>query len=71
MNICSNCNFWKPEAVVAIGKENMGGCNKLSPSVEMSAAYVLPVLDGVNLENKGSAEILTSATFGCNQFVTA
>ena len=72
MNTCRECNYWEPEAPVAKNKENLGECNKLShPEVEMKSEYLLPVLNGQDLEKMEDTEILTAANFGCNQFAQA
>jgi uncharacterized protein YuzE len=69
MNTCQKCNFWSPESPVAQAKENMGECNKLSVAgTDMNEDFLLPVLN--KGEVKGT-EILTAATFGCNQFAQA
>lgn len=72
MNTCKECNYWAPEAPLAKERDNMGECNKLSyPETEIKTDYVLPVLNGQELEKMKHTEILTAANFGCNQFAQA
>ncbi|MEX2569246.1 MAG: hypothetical protein WD431_25100 [Cyclobacteriaceae bacterium] len=73
-NVCSNCNYWEPEAPVVANKENYGECNKLSHlESKMDPDYIIPVLNNgkpVDQDTK-SIEFITGAGFGCNQFASA
>lgn len=72
--VCSNCNYWQPEAPVVAKKENYGECDKLSHiESKMDPDYIIPVLNnGKPLDsNNKSIEFITGANFGCNQFATA
>ncbi len=72
--VCSNCNYWAPEAPIVAKKENYGECNKLSHiESKMDPDYIIPVLnDGKPIDsNSKEIEFITGASFGCNQFARA
>jgi hypothetical protein len=72
--VCSNCNYWAPEAPIVANKKDFGECNKLSHlESKMDPDYIIPVLnDGkpVN-QNSKAIEFVTGAAFGCNLFASA
>ena len=64
--ICKNCDHWETNTPVVQEKNDYGECNVLSPDNNASGMrYVLPVLDSGTIKK---AEVITAATFGCNQF---
>jgi hypothetical protein len=68
--VCSNCNYWAPEAPVVANKKDFGECNKLSHvESKMDPAYIIPVLNDGKPIN--SVEFVTGAGFGCNHFASA
>lgn len=60
---CKECNHWEHESPAVQNRDNFGECEVLS---ESGMKYILPVLQ--NQSAPTGAEIITEATFGCNQF---
>ena len=60
---CKNCNHWEHESPAVQNRDNFGECEVLS---ESGMKYVLPVLQSQSAST--GMEIITEASFGCNQF---
>lgn len=58
---CKNCNHWEEEE---IQQNNLGECDALGMD-SGNTMFILPVIDN---NAQSSANILTNADFGCNQF---
>lgn len=60
---CKSCGHWEHDAPAVQNRENFGECEVLS---ESGPRFVLPVLQDQSANP--SAEFITSADFGCNQY---
>lgn len=59
---CKTCNHWENDTPTAQSREGFGECGVLSQD---TMAYVLPVVQNESLT---SANVMTKADFGCNQY---